>query len=76
MPILHGDRLIGRVDQRMDRDRRRLAVHAVHAEPDAPSTAAVGRAVARAIEHLAEFLKADAVEFSRSVPKMWARALR
>lgn len=43
MPILHGDQLIGRVDAKMDRARRQLAVNAVHAEPNAPS----GRSTAR-----------------------------
>ncbi len=76
MPILHGDRVIGRVDQKMDRDRRRLIVHGVRAEPGAPRSAAVGRAVAGAIEDLARFLGAEHVEFSRRVPRSWAQALR
>jgi uncharacterized protein YcaQ len=76
MPILHGDRLIGRVDQRMDHERRRLLVHAVHAEPRAPRSAAVGRAVADAIDDLARFAGAEGVEISGPVPRFWGRVLR
>jgi uncharacterized protein YcaQ len=36
MPILHGDRLIGRVDPWLDRERACLRVNAVFAESGAP----------------------------------------
>ncbi len=74
LPILHGDRLIGRVDPAMDRERGALKVNAVYAEPDAPRN--VGRAVAGAIEDLAAFLGAGEILYnSRRVPAMWKRAL-
>jgi uncharacterized protein len=69
LPILHGDRLIGRVDPVMDRRRGRLVVNAVHAEPDAP--AAAGPAVAAALEELAAFLGAERVELRRPPPQVW-----
>src|SRR5207253_2015411 len=50
LPILHGDRLIGRIDPAMDRAHGRLTINAVHAEPDAPPDA--GPAVAGAIAEL------------------------
>ena len=71
LPILHGDRLIGRVDPRMDRRRRVLDVRAVHAEPDAPvDDAEVGRAVGDALRELATFLRARAIRYE-SVPEGW-----
>lgn len=76
LPILHGDRLIGRVDPAMDRVRGVLAVQAVHAEPDAPMTASTGKAVARAVEDLARFLGARDVEYSGTVPEAWRKSLR
>jgi uncharacterized protein YcaQ len=69
LPVLHGDRLIGRVDPAMDRHRGRLVVNAVHAEPDAP--AAAGPAVAAALEDLAAFLGAGGVELRQPPPERW-----
>ena len=76
LPILHGDRLIGRVDPAMDRKRGVLVVHAVHAELHAPLTRTDGRAVARAIEGLAGFLGARDVEYPGAVPERWRTTLR
>jgi uncharacterized protein len=73
LPVLHGDRLVGRVDPAMDRRRGRLLVHAVHAEPDAP--AAAGPALAAALQELAAFLGADQVELRQPPPPVWRSAL-
>ena len=59
LPILHGDRLIGRIDPLMDRKANRLNINAVYAEPGAPATHATGRAVAAAVQNLATFLGAQ-----------------
>lgn len=76
MPILSGDRLIGRSDVRMDRAQGRLMVNAVYAERDAPRTRTAGRALAGAIEELAEFLRARDIRYGRRVPQAWKRTLR
>ena len=73
LPVLHGDRLVGRVDPAMDRRTGRLLVHAVHAEPDAP--AAAGPALAAALHELAAFLGADQVELRQPPPPVWRSAL-
>lgn len=76
LPILHGDRLIGRIDPVMDRKNARLKVNAVYAEPDAPMDAGTGRAVAGALAELAEFLGAREVVLDAArVPVGWRRAL-
>lgn len=75
LPILHGARLIGRIDPAFDRRQRRLSVNAVHAEPDAPMTAATGRAVAAAVADLAAFLGATDIAYTDRVPAAWRRAL-
>jgi uncharacterized protein YcaQ len=73
MPILHGERLIGRIDPIYDRKSRTLRIRAVHAEPDAPASAA--RGVASAIRDLARWLGALRIEIDRS-RSPWAGELR
>jgi uncharacterized protein len=68
LPILHGDRLIGRIDPVLDRKRRVLTVNAVYAEPHAPARA--WPAVNRAIEELAAWIGADEVELP-TLPEPW-----
>jgi len=69
LPILHGDRLVGRVDPAMDRRSGRLVVHALHAEPDAPEAAGPG--VAAALQDLASFLGADGIDLRQKAPQVW-----
>jgi uncharacterized protein YcaQ len=63
LPVLHSDRLIGRVDPAFDRSRRRLVVNAIHTEPAAPRGVETRRAITGAIEDLAAFLGARAIDY-------------
>ncbi|WP_127819859.1 DNA glycosylase AlkZ-like family protein [Microbacterium sp. CPCC 204701] len=54
LPILHGDRFVGKLDARADRKAGVLRVHAVH--EDAPFTEEVAGAVDREIRELARWL--------------------
>jgi uncharacterized protein len=74
LPILHGDRLIGRIDPAFDRRAATLRLNAVHAELDA--TAATGPAVVSAVNELAGWLGARAIELPAQLPGPWAGALR
>jgi uncharacterized protein YcaQ len=76
LPILHGDRLIGRIDPLMDRKQHRLLINAVYAEPDAPMNDETGHAIAGAIRHLATFLGATDIAYPATVPAGWGMALR
>lgn len=76
LPILHGDRLIGRVDPSMDRKQKRLTINAVYAQPDAPMDAQTGQAVASAIEELGAFLGAKEIAYGERVPEGWKDTLR
>ena len=76
LPILHGDRLIGRIDPMMNRRTKALAINAVYAEPDAPTDAATGKAVASTIQDLAGFLGAKSIAYTERVPSGWRKALR
>ncbi|NYD41693.1 DNA glycosylase AlkZ-like family protein [Nocardioides panaciterrulae] len=59
MPILHGDRLVGKLDASADRPEGAFVVHAVH--EDEPFDAATTAAVRAEIEELARWLDLDLV---------------
>jgi hypothetical protein len=75
MPILHGDRLIGRIDPKMDRKSKILLVNNIFAEPDAPMDMQTGRAVAQALQELGLFLGAKDIHYLGAVPGKWKKAL-
>ena len=60
LPILHQDRLVGKLDAAADRNGSRLQVFAIH--QDVPFTSAITRAVDREIEALAAWLGLESVE--------------
>jgi len=68
LPILRGDRLIGRTDQLYDRKAGVLRVNAVYAEPYAEPRD--GPAARRAIEELAAWLRATEIAWP-TVPPVW-----
>lgn len=76
LPILWGDRLIGRVDSQLDRTEQRLLVHSVHAERGAPTDRETSAEIGQAIAGLAEFLGAREVVYSTRVPRPWKASLR
>ncbi len=75
LPLLHGDRLVGRVDPRYNRGEKRLLLQNVYAEPWAQQDEATGYAVAQAIEQLARFLGAEEVVFETPAPGAWRAAM-
>ena len=68
MPILHGDRVVGRIDPLFDREANVLRVNAVYAETDPPRGAWVS--IENQIDGLASWLGADGVELGE-VPRVW-----
>jgi uncharacterized protein YcaQ len=75
MPILLGDRLIGRIDPKLDRKAKRLVVHNLYAEDDAPMDVKTGRAVSAAIENLGRFLGVKEIDYAGGVPAGWRKAM-
>jgi uncharacterized protein YcaQ len=68
LPILRGDRLVGRIDPAFDRRASVLRVHAVHSQPDArPDDWLAAR---RSIEELASWLGAGEVLWPE-LPAVW-----
>ena len=68
MPILHGDRLVGRLDPVHDRAANVLRVQGVFAEADAPTSA--WPAIRKQVDDLAAWVGADGVELPR-LPSVW-----
>ncbi|MEU9834574.1 crosslink repair DNA glycosylase YcaQ family protein [Streptosporangium sp. NPDC048047] len=73
LPVLHGERLIGRIAPRFDRRSAVLTVEGLYAEPDAPASAA--EPVAEAVAALAAFLGARTITYGGPVPDAWRTAL-
>ena len=70
LPILHGDRLIGRADLQMDRRGGRLVAPAIHREDGAPRGKGIARAIRRELERLATWQSAGEVEI-QAAPAAW-----
>ena len=76
LPILDGDRIVGRIDPAMDRQREELRVNAVYLEPGAPKERAMPRRIADAVADLGSFLGAKKVVYSSRVPDEWRTHLK
>jgi len=76
LPILWGEKFIGRIDPRLDKASGTLEVNAVHAEPDAPRNREVGAMVAETISRFGAFLGAKRVTYTARVPPAWKNSLR
>jgi hypothetical protein len=70
LPILHGERLIGRADLRIDRKTGRLIAPAIHREDAAPKGKGVARQIRRELERLAAWQGATEIEL-QAVPAAW-----
>ncbi len=76
LPILWGDRFLGRIDPRLDRESGVLHIQAVHAEPGAPQDRHTGERIRAAVARLASAVGADRVTYPSQVPGAWKGALR
>jgi uncharacterized protein YcaQ len=76
LPIVWGERFIGRIDPQLDKKKGRLMINSVHAEPGAPEGRDVASKIADTIEDLADFVGAKTVEYASRVPPGWKSSLR
>jgi uncharacterized protein YcaQ len=70
LPILHGDRLVGRIEPVFDRKEGVLRVVGLWAQPNA--VAGDGPGIGDALRELAGWLGADRIRLEAHVPKPWA----
>ena len=76
LPVLWGERFIGRIDPQFDKKSERLMINSVHEEPGAPVGEDVPPMVNEAIERLSDFIGAKDVLYRGRVPAAWKSALR
>jgi hypothetical protein len=74
LPILRGDRIIGRIEPAFDRKTKVLSILSVFAEPGAPASACSG--IAAAVRRLAKWLGAEEIRYSQPMPAVWRRSVR
>ena len=74
LPILRGDRVIGRIEPVFDRKTKVLRIQGVFAEDGAPAGA--GSEIAQAARRLGKWLGAEEISYSRRVPSIWRDRLR
>jgi uncharacterized protein len=74
MPVLHGDRLVARIDPAMNRETRQLSIRRVSVEAGCGDRQ-VALATREAIAGLATFLGAGAIDYGGVVPSRWRRTL-
>lgn len=71
MPILHGNRIIGRADPKTDRKTRTLVVNSVHLE-DGVELSKVAESVAGALDELKTFNECKHISITRAQPQIRA----
>ena len=76
LPVVWGERIIGRIDPRLDKETGTLHINAVHAEPGAPRERVVAERIDETIDGLAKFVGARRVAYTPRVPALWKQELR
>ena len=71
LPLLHGDRFIGRMDSQIDRKTGIYCIHAMHQEENAPDDAQARAAAAESLLELAQFIGAKRIELGERIPAVW-----
>lgn len=76
LPILSGERFVGRIDPKMDRKTKTLHIYAVHREAGTSDSQAMARDIAASIKQLGRFLGAKQIRFGDTIPSNWAAVFR
>ena len=76
LPILHKDKLIGRIDSKMDRKTGSYNILNIYHEEDAPLTNQTGHDIAASIMDLADFLGASKIKTPRNIPTGWQKGIK
>ena len=72
LPILHGDKLIGRIDPEMDRKNNVLKINSIYFESGVDQTSELVDEISNAIKELAAFLGAKRIYFNEKIGRKYA----
>jgi len=75
LPVLHGDRLVGRIAARVDRSKHVLRVEGLYPEPDIGAGEELYRAVTGELAALADMAGATSIACEATVPQAWRTAI-
>jgi len=75
LPILHKDRLVGRLDPKLEREAGKLCIKAIYLEPGVDPNAELVAAVATALRDFMKFHDAKELVIKRSQPEEFGRKL-
>lgn len=75
LPILHGERFIGRMDSKLERKSGVYSINALYPESEADVTPETGQAIAANLSELAGWIGAETVKFGENIPAVWRQAL-
>jgi len=75
LPILHGERFIGRMDSKLERKSGVYTINALYPESDTDVTPESGQAIAGTIRDLAAWIGAKSVALGENIPPIWRSAL-
>jgi uncharacterized protein YcaQ len=75
LPILHGERFIGRLDSQIDRKTGVYQIHALYPERQEDANAETGAAIAASLRELMTFIGAQDLALGESIPVAWRTAL-
>lgn len=75
LPVLWGDRLVGRIDASFDRSSGMLNIISVHAEAGFENDVEIPARLSETIGEFGEFLGAEKVHYGKRIPDAWRRFL-
>lgn len=76
LPILHGDRLVGRLDPKAHRSDGVMEIRSIHLEPNATPDGELAEALAPVLRAFAEWHETPEVTIGKTVPARFGRLLR
>lgn len=76
LPVLWQDKLVARMDAKLEKESKTLKIVSVHSEPGFENDARIPANLSSKITEFAQFLSADRIEYSSRMPDSWSHYLK